>query len=149
MRSYPFASAVAVAAAAVVIAGCSSGSDEAQSPSSSQTQVPGSAATTTTTPTHTAAPGAVGVSPQGVTTAVGAPAESTEEEYFQACQAAKTWMTDKGGDLKSQFEPYLHDLQSSNTAGPGTFGTPWAELTAGRQAAIIVAAEAAADNLCG
>jgi hypothetical protein len=80
---------------------------------------------------------------------VGAPAESTEEEYFQACHAAKTWMTAQGGDPKTQFEPYLSSLQSSDQAGPGTFDTAWSQLPPGRQAAVIVAAEAAANDLCG
>ena len=105
--------------------------------------------TTTSLQTHTAAPGALGVSPGGVTTAVGTPAESTEDEYFQACHAAKEWMTAKGGAQKTQFEPYLADLQKSDAAGPGTFGSPWSKLTPARQSAVIVAAEAAADDLCG
>ena len=65
--------------------------------------------------THTAAPGAVEVSPGGVTTAVGADAESTEDEYSQACQAAKTWIDQQGGDRKSQVEPYLKMLQDART----------------------------------
>ena len=73
--------------------------------------------------THTAAPGAIGVSPNGVTTAVGAAAESTEEEYFQACQAAKAWMDQQGGDPKSQIEPYLAMLQKPAPSGPGTYNT--------------------------
>ena len=89
------------------------------------------------------------MSPNGVTTAVGAPAESTEDEYFQACHAAKVWMTERGGDQKAQFEPYLESVQKSDAAGPGTFGTPWSQLTPARQSAVIVAAEAAADDLCG
>jgi hypothetical protein len=84
-----------------------------------------------------------------VTTAVGAPAESTEEEYFQACNAARLWMTERGGDLKAQLEPYLAEVQKSDSAGPGTFGTPWSQLAPARQSAVIVAAEAAADQLCG
>jgi hypothetical protein len=84
-----------------------------------------------------------------VTTAVGAPAESTEEEYFQACRAAKVWMDEQGGDPKSQIEPYLKTVQSSVAPGPGTFGSPWSQLAPGRQAAVIVAVQAAADALCG
>lgn len=90
------------------------------------------------------------MSPDGVTTAVGAPAESTEEEYFKACQAARTWMGEQGGDPKSQIEPYLKAVQSGDApVGPGTFGTPWSQLSPGRQAAVIVAVQAAADALCG
>lgn len=135
--------------ATALLTGCSSGSDSAE-PQSSGEQ-PSSAATTTTptTETHSAASGQVGVSPAGVTTAVGAPATSTEEEYSKACSAAKTWMVAKGGDLKAQFEPYLGDLQSTDAAGPGTFGAPWSQLPPDRQSAVIVAAEAAADDLCG
>jgi putative lipoprotein LpqV len=145
MRSYPI---LAVAAVAAALAGCSSGSQGTGSPSSSAPQAAGTP-TTTSLQTHTAAPGATGVSPNGVTTAVGTPAESTETEYFQACHAAKVWMLAKGGDQKTQFEPYLADLQKSDAAGPGTFGSPWSKLTPARQSAVIVAAEAAADDQCG
>jgi hypothetical protein len=147
MRRHPIRSVLAATIlASIALSGCSSGPDAGKaSPSASPS-------TTTSTPvfsSHTAAPGAVGKSPAGVTTAVGAPAESTEDEYFQACSAAKTWMTQHGGDLKSQFEPYLAFLQSSDTATPGTFGTPWSQLTPGRQSAVIVAADAASNALCG
>jgi hypothetical protein len=147
MRSYP---TFAVAAAAALLTGCSSGADGDGATSSSSPESASTPATTTTSlQTHTAAPGAVGVSPDGVTTAVGTPAESTEDEYFQACHAAKTWMLEQGGDQKAQFEPYLKNLQSTDAAGPGTFGTPWSQLTPARQSAVIVAADAAADDLCG
>src|SRR5881628_2819439 len=145
MRSYP---TLAAATVAVLLAGCSSGSGGGEAAPSSSAA--GSTATTTTSlQTHTAEPGATGVSPNGVTTAVGAPAQSTEDEYFQACHAAKVWMQQRGGDQKSQFEPYLESLQKSDAAGPGTFDTPWSRLPAARQAAVIVAADAAADDLCG
>ncbi|KAA0095430.1 hypothetical protein CIW49_23565 [Mycolicibacterium sp. P1-18] len=145
MRSYPI---FAVAVVAALLAGCSSGSGGGDATPSSSAA--GSTTTTTTTlQTHTAEPGATGVSPNGVTTAVGAPAQSTEDEYFQACHAAKVWMQQRGGDQKSQFEPYLESLQKSDAAGPGTFDTPWSRLPAARQAAVIVAADAAADDLCG
>jgi hypothetical protein len=141
MRRYALCVA---AAAAVAIAGCSSGSEGGQTPS------PGPASTTpTSSETPTAAPGEVELSPDGVTTAVGAPAESTEEEYFQACRAAKVWMVEQGGDPKSQIEPYLKTVQSSDAPGPGTFSSPWSQLAPGRQAAVIVAVQAAADELCG
>ena len=89
------------------------------------------------------------MSPGGVTTAVGAPASSTEEEYSKACEAARAWMAQQGGDPKSQLEPYLKSVQSTDATGPGTFGTPWSQLAPERQAAVIVAAQAAADALCG
>jgi hypothetical protein len=129
------------------IAGCSSGSDGEPTASSSQATV--TSGTSATSETPTAAPGSVAVSPGGVTTAVGAPADSTEDEYFKACQAARVWMQQQGGDAKSQLEPYLRSVQSTDAPSPGTFGTPWSQLAPGRQAAVIVAAQAAADALCG
>jgi Putative lipoprotein LpqV len=124
----------------LMVAGCASSTDREAEPSSPSA---------TTTTTQAPAPGAVSVSPGGVTTAVGVPAESTEEEYFQACHAAKEWMAQQGGDPKSQIEPYLKTLQTSDSAGPGTYGTPWSQLAPARQAGVIVAVQAAADALCG
>jgi hypothetical protein len=89
------------------------------------------------------------VSPNGVITSVDVPAESTEDEYFQACHAAKVWMSQQSGDAKAQVEPYLAYLQSSAPPGPSTFNLPWAQLTPARQAAVIVAVQAAADEACG
>ena len=141
MRS--FLLGVATAAAVIAIAGCSSGGEGG--PTSAQTRT----TTPTSSETHTPAPGAIEVSPNGVTTAVGAAAESTEQEYFQACQAAKAWMDQQGGDPKSQIEPYLATLQKPDTQpGPSTYNTPWAQLSPARQAAVIVAVQAAADALC-
>jgi hypothetical protein len=124
--------------------GCSSGTDDQQATSS-----PEATTTTAASETPTAAPGEVAVSPDGVTTAVGAPADSTEDEYFKACQSAREWMQQQGGDPKSQLESYLKSVQSTDSSGPGTFGTPWSQLPPQRQAAVIVAAQAAADALCG
>jgi putative hemolysin len=147
MRSHPLAAAIAVAAlASALLAACSS---ETKPEPTSASSTPAPPTTTTTLETHMAAPGQIGVSPGGVTTAVGAAAQSTEDEYFQACNAAKTWMSQQGGDLKVQFEPYLADLQKTDSAGVGTFDTPWSKLTPDRQAAVIVAAEAASNALCG
>jgi Putative lipoprotein LpqV len=150
MRRNPIRSVLAATLlGSIALSGCASGSGPGATSSSAPKSSP---STTTSTPvfsSHTAAPGAVGKSPAGVTTAVGAPAESTEDEYFQACNAAKTWMAQQGGELKSQFEPYLAFLQSSDTATPGTFGTPWSQLAPGRQSAVIVAADAASNALCG
>ncbi|WP_193047767.1 lipoprotein LpqV [Mycolicibacterium baixiangningiae] len=147
-RRLPRFSAAVAVTGVLALTGCSDGGGEGAQPSSTQTS-PQATASTTTTAARTAAPGEVGTSPGGVTTAVGAPAESTEEEYFQACDAAKTWMNERGGDLKAQVEPYLAEIQKSDAAGPGTFGTPWSQLQPARQAAVIVAVEAAADGLCG
>lgn len=141
MRFHPLC--VAAVATTLAIAGCSSGGESGQASSSS------SATTATSAETHTPAPGAVEVSPGGVTTAVGADAESTEEEYSQACQAAKAWIDQRGGDRKAQVEPYLKTLQDPNTPpGPATYNMPWAQLSPGRQAAVIVAVQAGADSLC-
>lgn len=151
MRSYTWVSRATAGAVAVagfsLLAGCSSGEDKGKPEESS---APATTATTTSeSPTPTAAPGEVAVSPGGVTTAVGADAQSTEEEYFQACHAAKVWMDEKGGDPKAQIEPYLASLQAPDAApGPGTYNKAWAELEPARQAAVIVAVQAAADQLC-
>jgi hypothetical protein len=134
------AAAVAVAG---VVAGCSAGTDDTPEESSSP------ADTVTDSETPTAAPGSVLVSPGGVTTAVGAPADSTEEEYSKACTTARQWMAEQGGDPKTQIELYLGMLQSTDSAGPGTYEIPWSQLPQARQAAVIVAAQAAAENLCG
>ena len=141
MRFYPLWAAAA--AAIVAIAGCSSGGEGGSSSSAAPT------ATATSSETHTPAPGATEVSPGGVTTAIGADAESTEDEYSQACQAAKAWIDQQGGDRKAQIEPFLKTLQDPGTpAGPATYNTPWAQLSPARQAAVIVAVQAGADSLC-
>jgi hypothetical protein len=141
MRSYLFSAATV--AAIVAMTGCSS---EGQGG-------PSSAAPTTTSTsspeTHTPAPGATEVAPGGVTTAIGADAESTEEEYSQACQAAKVWIDEQGGDRQTQIEPFLKTIQDpSAPPGPATFNTPWPQLSPARQAAVIVAVRAGADSLC-
>jgi hypothetical protein len=94
-------------------------------------------------------PGAIGVSPGGITTRVDAPAESTEEEYFQACHAAKVWMDAQGSSGEAVIEPYLSMVQTSATGVAGSWDKRWAQLSAARQAAVIVAAQAAARGECG
>ena len=84
-----------------------------------------------------------------MTTAVDAPAESTENHYFHACRTARTWMEQQGGDPRSQIEPFLKTVQESQSAGPATFDKRWSELSPGQQSAVIVAVEAAAAALCG
>jgi hypothetical protein len=96
----------------------------------------------------TAAPG-VSVSPAGVTTTINVPARSTEEEYFQACHAARMWMQDRRGDRQALIEAYLAAVQAPSAHGAGTWDTPWAALPLARQAAVIVAAQAAANGECG
>lgn len=149
MRSHPIRRTPVVGLALAIAGGlslgaCSSSSQD-RAPTSSSQVTP----TTTREETRSAAPGAVEVSPGGVTTAVGAPADSTEDEYFEACNTARQWMTGKPGDQKAKVESYLADVQRSESAGPGTFGSPWSKLPPGRQSAVIVAVEAAAAELCG
>ncbi|KGI69532.1 lipoprotein LpqV [Mycolicibacterium rufum] len=133
---------------AAASAGCSSSSEPASPSSSAPASAPESASAPPAT-SASLAPDAIAVSPGGVTTKVGAPAESTEDDYFQACRTARTWMDQQGGDPKTQIEPYLKTLQSAPTVGPGDFDKRWSELSAGQQSAVIVAVEAAADALCG
>jgi hypothetical protein len=94
-------------------------------------------------------PGVVGLSPSGVTTRVDVPADSTEEEYFQACHAAKLWMEAQPKTGESLLEPYLAMVQTSPSGSAGSWNTRWADLTPARQAALITAARAAANNECG
>jgi len=89
------------------------------------------------------------MSPDGVTTRVDVPAESTEEQYAQACRAAKEWMDSQGGDRNQLVEPFLKQLQASAESGPATFNSTWAQLSAAQQAAVIVAVQAGADGACG
>ncbi len=77
------------------------------------------------------------------------PADSTEEEYFQACHAAKVWMEAQPRTGESLFEPYLAMVQASPTGTAGSWNARWSELTLARQAAVITAARAAANDECG
>ena len=150
MRRYPQFAVGAVAVTVISVSGCSpdSGSDQTSPSPDSPASSPPDATTEQAAPAPPP-PGEVAISPGGVTTAVGAPAESTEDDYFQACMAARTWMEQRGDDLRVQIEPYLAMVQSTQSAGPATFGAPWSELSAGQQSAVIVAVEAAADRMCG
>lgn len=129
-----------VAVSLSVVTGCSPGGAGGKGTSSSA-QSPSAASSL--------APGVVGVSPAGVTTRVDVPAESTEEEYFQACHAAKVWMDAQPATGEAAIEPYLAMVQASQAGVAGSWNTRWAELTQARQAAVIVAAVAAANNQCG
>ncbi|MGA7053580.1 MAG: lipoprotein LpqV [Mycobacterium sp.] len=93
--------------------------------------------------------GAIGLSPAGVTTRVDVPANSTEEEYFQACHAAKIWMDAQPKTGESLFEPYLAMVQASPSGTAGSWNARWADLNLARQAAVITAARAAANEECG
>src|SRR6516165_11081034 len=106
------------------VTACSHGATNGKTPQSS-TRSPGSAP-----------PGAIGLSPAGVTTRVDVPANSTEEEYFQACQAAKVWMEARPKAGGSLFEPYLAMVQASPSGTEGTWNARWSDLTLARQAAV-------------
>jgi len=93
-------------------------------------------------------PGAVGVSPGGVTTRVDVPADATESQYGQACHAAKVWMDSQQADPKTLVEPYLKMVQEVDFTGPGNFNTPWANLTPAQQAGVIMAVTGAANGDC-
>jgi hypothetical protein len=45
-------------------------------------------------------------------------------------------------------EPYLKLLQAPAAAGPGTFNTPWAQLTPAQQSGVIIAVTGAANGEC-
>ncbi|MDM2421186.1 lipoprotein LpqV [Mycobacteroides abscessus] len=128
-------------------AACSSASDDKAAPSPSVT----AGTTTTSLGAPAAQPPAAGsgVSPAGVTTSVNAAPSSLEEEYYQACRAAADWMTGKHDGPDRLVEGYLQSIQSTGNIGPGTFHKSWHELTADRQAAVIVATNAAAEQQCG
>lgn len=136
----PRYSTVLLVATAVVLSGCSTGSGSkptAVAPAPTAEQQAGAEAG-----------GAIALSPGGVTTRMDVPAQSTEEQYAQACMATKDWMATKGGDPHSLIEPYLKDLQGSPTSGPATFNKTWAELEDSQRAAVIIAVRAAADGGC-
>ncbi len=128
-------------AAALTLAGCSAGGPKA--PPASVTPS-GTAKLAAPAP-----PGVISTSPAGVTTKIEVPAHSTEEEYFQACHAATVWMQGHPGDKQTLPERYLAAVQAPGVAGPGTWNIAWAALPLPRQAGVIVAARAAADNECG
>jgi Putative lipoprotein LpqV len=134
---------VVVATGLLAFTGCSHGAHNGATTSSSArpSGIP-------TGPTS-APPGAIGLSPTGVTTRVDVPADSTEEEYYQACRAAKVWMDAQPKTGQSLFEPYLAMVQASQSGTAGSWNIRWAELTLARQAALITAAHAAANDECG
>lgn len=135
-----FSAALIVSVATSVVSGCSS---EGESGRNSAAPVPAAEQ-----PNGAFGEQPVGVSPGGVTTRINVPAQSTEEQYAQACMATKEWMAAKGGDPQSMVEPFLKELQSSTSTGPATFSSAWAELSTAQQAAVIIAVQAAADGGC-
>lgn len=138
-----FGGAVA-AAAAILLSGCSTGTKEKAAETAS------SAAPAPSSEQQAAAPGGppIGVSPGGVTTRIDEPAQSTEEQYAQACLAAKDWLSARGGDPHDHVEPLLKEVQASKDSGAVTFRKTWAELSTAQQAAVIIAVNAAADGGC-
>jgi Putative lipoprotein LpqV len=132
--------ALLTALLALAIAGCSSNE---QKPSTTSTSEP------PPLPAEPAQPGAIGVSPGGVTTRVDVPSDATESQYGQACHAAKVWMDEQHAeDLKTLVEPYLKMVQAPGFTGPGNFNTPWADLTPAQQAGVILAISGAANGEC-
>ena len=139
MRRYPI---LVTAAAAALLSGCSPSAEEP----ATDTSAPSTTASATSPSQEEQVPdGAVQVSPGGVTTGVGAPADATESGYGQACLAARAWFDAQNGTV----EAYLQTVQAPGAVGPGSFNTPWPELSPGQQAAVIMAANAAANAECG
>jgi hypothetical protein len=132
---------VAVLAVASAMTGCAAGEKKGPPPSA--------APSGTVDAGPTAAPSVVAVSPAGVTTKINVPARSTEEEYFQACHAATTWMQAHPGDRQALVERYLAAVQAPGVVGTGTWNIAWVALPLPRQEAVIVAAQAAANDECG
>lgn len=147
MPRLPHSTAMCVAMLTVSLAGCSS--DEKSAPDLSTPKAESGVQLPPLSPENSPPPGPYGISADGVTTRVDAPAEATESEYGQACHAAKMWMDDRGGDPHALIEHYLTILQNSAFTGPGNFNTPWAQLAPGQQAGVIMAVIAAADEQCG
>jgi len=145
MRRYLQRLALSVALLTLVVAGCSSNEQK------SSTSTPPSTTSTSELgplPAEPAEPGAIGVSPGGVTTRVDVPADATESQYGQACHAAKVWMDGQHADPKTLVEPYLKMVQAAAYTGPGNFNTPWASLTPAQQAGAIMAVTSAASGEC-
>ena len=136
--------AVVVAAVVAAAAGCSAHTNKTAPASVTASAGPGTKEAAATLP-----PGVVALSPAGVTTQINEPARSTEEEYFQACHAATVWMQGRPRDRQALIEAYLAAVQAPGVSGAGTWNTPWAALPLARQAAVIVAAKAAANDECG
>lgn len=132
--------AVCVIALASATVGCSSESHDTAPSSTTTTQHAGSG--------KAPGPDAIEISPGGVTTMVNVPAESTEEQYAQACRAAKEWMESQGGDPHGQIEPLLKNVQASTVPSPVTFNSVWTKLSTAQQSAVIVAVRAASDGGC-
>lgn len=134
----PAVALLAAIALAGWVAGCSKGDSSAPAASAPPAEQPAAGS----------AGGPIGISSGGVTTRIDVPAQSTEEQYGQACMAAKEWMTAKGGDPDTLVEPYLKDIQVATTDSPVTFNTTWTKLSDAQRAAVLIAVRAAADGGC-
>ncbi len=146
-RRDPSLLAVAVAvgtAAAAVLVGCSAGGEVKTAPPTPQAAQDDPPVASAADPSD----GKIGMSPGGVTTRVDEPAESTEEQYAQACMVAREWMDARSGDPQALIEPYLKEVQASTETGRAAFQKTWPELTGAQQAAVIIAVRAAADGGC-
>ena len=142
MRRYPQRVVLLTALLALTV-GCSS-----NEPKPSTTPPPTPASEPPPLPAQPAQPGAIGVSPGGVTTRVDVPADATESQYGQACHATKLWMDEQRADPKSLVETYLKMIQAPGFIGPANFNTPWADLTPAQQAGVIIAVNGAANGEC-
>jgi hypothetical protein len=143
MRRYAQRVALFAALLTLTVVGCSSNEQKpSTAPSTTPTSEP------PPLPAEPAQPGAIGVSPGGVTTKVDVPADATESQYGQACHAAKVWMDGQQADPKTLVEPYLKMIQAPDFTGPGNFNTPWAKLTPAQQAGAIMAVKAAGKGEC-
>jgi putative lipoprotein LpqV len=143
MRRYLRRVALLIALLTLTVVGCSS-NEQKPSPSTPTTQT----SEPPPLPGEPAQPGAVGVSPGGVTTRVDVPADATESQYGQACHAAKVWMDTQQVEPKTLVEPYLKIVQAPDFVGPGNFNTPWANLTPAQQAGVVIAVTGAANGDC-
>jgi len=143
MRSHRCRSLLVAVAGLAALTACSSGggghATSTTPTSSTSVQQSGDAGETS---------GAIAMSPGGVTTKIDVPAESTEEQYAQACMATKTWMEAKGGDPATLVEPFLKELQANTAPGPAAFNSTWGQLSTAQQAAVIIAVRAAAEGGC-
>ena len=136
----PWAGAALIATATVVLTGCSQGGGDKPSPDALDAPAG--------QPVEEPGGGPIGLSPGGVTTRIDIPAQSTEEQYAQACMATKAWMDAQGGDPDTLVEPYLKEAQAWTAPSPVTFNKTWAELGDPQRAAVIIAVRAAADGGC-
>jgi hypothetical protein len=147
MRRYPQRVALWSALLTLTLAGCSATGEK--SPSTGASPATTSTSELPPLPAEPTQPGAVEVSPGGVTTKVDVPADATESQYGQACHATKVWMDSRQVDPRTLVEPYLKIIQAPNFIGPANFNTPWAKLTPAQQAGVIMAVNDAANGDCG